>query len=102
MLVSKLAEEDTEFEELLEARENELNSFKPASRVTQADNSGDHKTVHRKLSHMLYLLVKKPRIEQSWQMPQGGLEEGENLLEVRMKHFSMKVCSTLHLSAPGS
>ena len=85
--VSKLAEEDTEFEELLEARENELHSFQPASKETRADKIGDYRTVQRKLSHMLYLLVKKPRTERPWQMPQGGLEEGENLLEVRVETF---------------
>ena len=78
----KLAEEDTAFEELVEARENDLKSFRAFSRETEADRSGDHRTVNRRLYSMLYLLVKKPRAEYSWQMPQGRLEKGQNLLEV--------------------
>lgn len=34
-----------EFEELLEAREAELQSFQPASRETEADRTGDLKFV---------------------------------------------------------
>ena len=71
-----------EFEELLEAREAELQSFKPAPRETEADKRGDRRSLQRRLDQMLYLLVKKPRREHAWQMPQGGVEEGESLLEV--------------------
>lgn len=38
--------------------------------------------LERRLDSILYLLVKKPRREHAWQMPQGGLEEGETLLQV--------------------
>lgn len=71
-----------EFEELLEAREAELQSFKPALRETEADKQGDRRSLQRRLDQVLYLLVKKPRKEHAWQMPQGGVEEGESLLEV--------------------
>ena len=70
------------FEDLQEARETELQAFQPASRETEADRSDDRKSLHRKLDRVLYLLVKKPRSDHAWQMPQGGLEEGESLLEV--------------------
>ena len=65
-----------------EAREAELQAFQPASRETEADRSRDMKSLQRKLDRVLYLLVKKPRKEHAWQMPQGGLEEQESLIEV--------------------
>ena len=71
-----------EFEELLEAREAEVQSFKPAPRETEADKREDRRSLQRRLDRVLYLLVKKPRREHAWQMPQGGVEEGESLLEV--------------------
>jgi len=82
-----------QFEELLEAREQELAVFQPASRETEADREGDMRSLRRRLDQMLYLLVKKPRGHHSWQMPQGGLEEGESLLQVC-------VASTFLLSHP--
>lgn len=73
-----------EFEELQEAREVELQSFHPASRETEADRAGDMKSLQRKLDRVLYLLVKKPRKKHAWQLPQGGLEQQESLVEVCM------------------
>lgn len=71
-------EEDTEFEEIQEARAAYRQSFQPAPRATEADS--DYKSVYRKLSDMLYFIVKNPR--EQWQMPQGPLSEGENLTQV--------------------
>lgn len=71
-----------QFEELVEAREQELAAFQPASRETEADREGDMQSLRRRLDQMLYLLVRKPRSQYHWQMPQGGLEEGESLLQV--------------------
>ena len=76
------AEGADEFEELQEAREVELQSFHPASRETEADKAGDMKSLQRKLDRVLYLLVKKPRKEYAWQLPQGGLEQDESLIKV--------------------
>lgn len=80
-----------QFEELLEAREQELASFQPSSRETEADREGDLKSLCRRLDQMLYLLVKKPRSQHSWQMPQGGLEEGESLLQVCGSHLLFSI-----------
>ena len=74
-----------EFEDLLEAREQEMAIFQPSPRTTPADLSGDMRTVQRQLDKMLYLLVRKNRDSHCWQMPQGGLEEGESLLQVMVK-----------------
>ena len=47
------------------------------------------KSLQRKLDRVLYLLVKKPRKEYAWQLPQGGLEQDESLIEVCMYiHFT--------------
>ena len=72
-----------EFEELLEARDQELSAFQPALRRTAADESGDLHSVQRELDKMLYLLVKKKRSSHCWQMPQGSLVKGESLLQVQ-------------------
>ena len=60
----------------------ELQAFKPAVRETEPDLAGDMRSLNRKLGRVLYLLVKKPREEHAWQMPQGGVEPDESLLEV--------------------
>lgn len=60
----------------------ELQEFEPASRVTEADRTSDVRSLERKLDRVLYLLVKKPRQDHAWQMPQGGVEEEESLIEV--------------------
>lgn len=71
-----------EFEDLLEARDQELSYFQPAPRLTEADQSSDLRSAVRQLDKTLYLLVKKDREEYSWQMPQGSVVEGESLLHV--------------------
>ena len=76
------AEKTDEFEDLQEMRELELQEFQPASRLTEADRSGDMRSLLRRLDRVLYLLVRKPRQEHAWQMPQGSVEEGESLLQV--------------------
>lgn len=71
-----------EFDELQESRDAELSAFKPAPRETVADKNHDLKSLQRKLSEVLYLLVKKNRAKHVWQMPQGGVEQNESILEV--------------------
>lgn len=73
-----------DFEELLEAREQELTAFQASHRITAADRTNDVRSVQRQLDKVLYLLVKKNRSSHSWQMPQGGLVEGESLLQVHI------------------
>ncbi len=80
------------FDELIEAREIELSSFTPAPRETEADRNNDFKSVQRKLDQILYLLVKKDRVEHAWQMPQGGMEDSESLLEVKLRE-EYQVCT---------
>ena len=51
-------------------------------RETEADRTGNYHSLYRKLDSILYLLVKKPRELHTWQMPQGGLDQGESLIQV--------------------
>jgi len=76
------SEEADEFDDMVDAREEEVKAFEPAPRETVADQTGDVRSLNRKLDRVLYLLVKKPREKHTWQMPQGSLEPDESLLEV--------------------
>ena len=49
-------------------------------RKAVGDIRNDFQTVLRKLDSMLYLIVKKDRQEHAWQMPQGGVEDNEDLM----------------------
>jgi large subunit ribosomal protein L46 len=53
--------------------------FTPASRVTEADLSGDRKSNDRKLQESLFLLVKRNRSTHEWQFPQGKRADNESL-----------------------
>ena len=53
-------------------------------RETAADKKQDFQSLQRKLDQILYLLVKKPRQSYMWQMPQGGLDPGESLIQVKV------------------
>lgn len=53
--------------------------FTPASRVTEADEKDDRRSLERKLQDSLFLLVKRNRNENAWQFPQGKLKEDETL-----------------------
>jgi hypothetical protein len=52
--------------------------------LTEADYNNDRKSLYRKLTNRLYLIVKKPRAENAWGFPQGGYEtaDGEDLRKV--------------------
>jgi len=70
------------FHEDAALRKKALNDFVLAPRITQADKRKDLHSLDRKLDHMLYLIVKKRQPVNAWQMPQGGHEGEESLLEV--------------------
>lgn len=55
---------------------------KPFPRVSKADLENDTRSLDRKMSRTLYLLVKKKDQEGSWRFPQSALVGKENLLEV--------------------
>lgn len=90
--VSKM-EGATDFEELQEAKETELQNFRPQSRETAADKKQDFQSLQRKLDQILYLLVKKPRQSYMWQMPQGGLDPGESLIQAAQRELEEE-CGT--------
>ncbi|KAJ1969484.1 hypothetical protein IWQ62_000594 [Dispira parvispora] len=57
-------------------------------RTTEADTKGDIKSLDRALAEPLYLLVKKPRKEHTWQFPQGGVDEGELLHQAALRELA--------------
>ncbi|CAH1764005.1 5685_t:CDS:2 [Entrophospora sp. SA101] len=61
--------------------------LKIASRITKADMENNVKSLDRALQRTLYLIVKKPRLEDSWQFPQGGLDGSETLLEAATREL---------------
>ena len=70
--------QDSEIQdETLRAHVWEL-EFEPAPRITLADDTGDRRTIERRLDTSLFLLVKKDRESHAWQFPQGGWEEDKD------------------------
>ena len=67
------AEENPTVEEIIESM-----PFKPAPRVTEADEKNDRRSLERKLPNSLYLIVKRNRTKNSWQFPQGKVLDNEN------------------------
>ena len=67
-----IPENNPTFEEILESM-----PFKPASRITEADEKNDRRSLERKLPKSLFLVVKRNRSEHSWQFPQGRLQDSE-------------------------
>lgn len=55
--------------------------FKPASRITPADEADDRRSMDRKMAQSLYLVVKRNRENNMWQFPQGKWLENETLRE---------------------
>ncbi|KAJ1979714.1 hypothetical protein H4R34_002723 [Dimargaris verticillata] len=58
-----------------------------APRETEADCAKDSKSLERALAQTLYLLVKKPRDQHTWQFPQGGVEGDELLHEAAYREL---------------
>src|SRR5437763_414194 len=53
--------------------------LKIADRITKDDLEDNTKSLDSALQRTLYLIVKKPRLKDSWQFPQGGLDGSETL-----------------------
>ncbi|CAG8598400.1 2456_t:CDS:2, partial [Acaulospora colombiana] len=70
---------------------------KIASRVTLADMKNDVKSLDRVLQRTLYLIVKKPRDEHSWQFPQGGVEKPETLLQTATRELKEECGSNMDI-----
>lgn len=54
--------------------------FKPAPRVTEADEKDDRRSLDRKLPRSLFLVAKRNRKDNPWQFPQGKLLDAEGNL----------------------
>lgn len=67
---------------LVQPRDEELSGLKRAERITEVDKKGDVRSLDRALDRTLYLVVKRPENEGSWELPAGALEDEEMLHEV--------------------
>ena len=65
-----IEENNPTFEEILESL-----PFKPASRITEADEKNDTRSMNRMLDKSCFLIVKRNRDDKAWQFPQGKLNE---------------------------
>ena len=72
-----IPDDDPTYEEILESL-----PFKPASRVTEADEKNDRHSMDRKLPESLFLIVKRNRADNAWQFPQGKLQDSETNMRV--------------------
>ena len=76
-------------EEELEELE-QLEEEPPADRISEADKTGDVKSLNRKGDRNLYLLVKTVQDSKHWSFPQGPLEEEEPLHRVSISLVSSR------------
>lgn len=80
----------------------ELKSFTPASRITDADKSGDQRSLDRKLDSSLYLLVKQNIAgREHWVLPQATWEDGETLRQTAERALS-SVCGDVQANVLGN
>lgn len=56
-------------------------------RESEADRTGDVKSLERRADRTLYLLLKKKRSDHAWQFPQGGVEADESLVEAAKREL---------------
>lgn len=71
----------------------------PILQETQQDTSKDLHNIHREPGQRVYLLVKKPRVDHSWQFPQGGLKKksNESVAEGALRELSEECGSDLNV-----
>ncbi|GFN84514.1 39S ribosomal protein l46, mitochondrial [Plakobranchus ocellatus] len=80
----------------------EIKSFTPASRVTQADEQQNQKSVERRLESSLYLLVKQNIAgREHWVLPQATWENGETLRQTAERALS-SVCGDVKATVLGN
>ncbi|KAK4054445.1 glycosylphosphatidylinositol anchor biosynthesis [Microbotryomycetes sp. JL201] len=60
---------------------------RPSAGLNDVEERGTVQSLERRLDRTLYLLLKKDRREHAWQFPQGGVEEGESLLDAAKREL---------------
>lgn len=92
-------------QDFLDASMEELAKFKPAGRLTKADNANDVKSLNRKLDKHLILLVNQKIGNKSYFLPPQGLrQDGETLKQtaerVLKEHCGTEVKAQIYGNAP--
>ena len=62
-------EENPGYQEIIDSM-----PFQPASRITEADEKNDRRSMDRRLQDSLFLIVKRNRTDNAWQFPQGKVK----------------------------
>lgn len=76
-------------QDMVDACTEELVKFTKGSRVTEADKTNDVKSLNRKLDKNLVLVVnQKVGDKKHYLLPQGKIEDGETLRQVKNLNFS--------------
>ncbi|GAA6030717.1 hypothetical protein JCM8097_006286 [Rhodosporidiobolus ruineniae] len=73
------------------AREEVEGSKEALPRETEADRTGDVKSLERRADRTLYLLLKKKRDQHAWQFPQGAVEANESLVSAAQRELLEEV-----------
>lgn len=77
--------------------------YTPAPRETEADASGEVKTLDRRLKTWVYLTVKDTTIDgdaEQWQLPSVSLKDEESLLDASKRAIAEKVGSGMEIYYP--
>lgn len=69
-----ITEDNPTYDEIIDSM-----PFKPASRITEADEKNDRHSTERRMQDSLFLVVKRNRDDHHWQFPQGKVLAEENL-----------------------
>ncbi|GAA6024791.1 hypothetical protein JCM10207_005587 [Rhodosporidiobolus poonsookiae] len=93
---ARVSKEDTGAEEEGRAYEAAREEVEGSSEVvgrleTQADKTGDVRSLERKADRTLYLVLKKDRKEHAWQFPQGAVEGTESLADAAVRELKEEV-----------
>ncbi|OBZ84205.1 RNA pyrophosphohydrolase [Choanephora cucurbitarum] len=68
----------------------------PSKEIAHQDTN--LKDIYRKPTELLYLVVKKPRVDHAWQFPQGGQDPGETGPEAALRELREECGSDLQVN----
>lgn len=99
---AKLSHKDSE-NDIFEKQENLLETNEK-SLVTEDDVANNRKSLYRKLTNRLYLIVRKPREKHAWQFPQGGYEivDGNELKKTAQRELKEECGKRLRVRYVGN
>jgi large subunit ribosomal protein L46 len=76
--------------------------FTPAARETEADESGDVRTINRKLKTNIYLAIQEQNKNDLWQFPSVDIKESETLLDAAKRAITEQVGTDVEFWCPSN